>query len=63
MTEKGIDGRDAEADILRVGQTNQELLHLRTHTFLVTYLVKLPPSRLLGCRRDAFVARCGRTMT
>src|ERR1700691_3384907 len=31
-----------------VGQTNQELRHPRTQTFLVTYLVKLPPSRLLG---------------
>src|SRR5580692_13149448 len=30
--------------------------------FLVTYLVKLPPSRLLGSQRDSFVARCGRTM-
>ena len=31
--------------------------------FLVTYLVKLPPSRLLGSQRDSFVARCRRTMT
>src|SRR5580704_3633552 len=32
-------------------------------TFLVTYLVKLPPSRLLGSQRDSFDARCGRTLT
>ncbi len=36
---------------------------LDTSAFLVTYLVKLPPSRLPGSQRDSFVARCGRTMT